>query len=376
MSESKVIERWQARIREAAADGGKLRPRGGGSKDFYGGPLVGEVLDTREWSGIVAYEPTELVITARAGTPLAEIEAALAARGQMLAFEPPRFLAAREGRAAPATSAAAGGVSCNSTLGGVVAAGLAGPRRQQAGSVRDYVLGVRLIDGRGELLHFGGEVMKNVAGYDVSRLMAGSLGTLGVLVEVSLKVLPRPVAETTLVFELPEAVAIERLNAWSGQPLPLSASCWIDGVLSLRLSGAAAAVGAAASKLGGERHNDAADFWTSLRDQTHAFFAAHQAPLWRLAPPSASAPLGLPGAPLIEWGGGQRWLVSDAPAPVIQAAAAAAGGHATLFAGASDAQRAAVFTPLAPPLLAIHRRLKTAFDPAGVFSPGRLYPEF
>jgi glycolate oxidase FAD binding subunit len=426
MSEPRVIERWQARIREAAANGAKLRPRGGGSKDFYGGPLVGEVLDTREWSGLVAYEPTELVITARAGTPLAEIEAALAARGQMLAFEPPRFLAAGDGRAAPATSAAAGGVSCNSTLGGVVAAGLAGPRRQQAGSVRDYVLGVRLIDGRGELLHFGGEVMKNVAGYDVSRLMAGlagprrqqagsvrdyvlgvrlidgrgellhfggevmknvagydvsrlmagSLGTLGVLVEVSLKVLPRPVAETTLVFELPEAVAIERLNAWSGQPLPLSASCWIDGVLSLRLSGAAAAVGAAASKLGGERHNDAADFWTSLRDQTHAFFAAHQAPLWRLALPSASAPLGLPGAPLIEWGGGQRWLVSDAPAPVIQAAAAAAGGHATLFAGASDAQRAAVFTPLAPPLLAIHRRLKTAFDPAGVFSPGRLYPEF
>lgn len=374
---SETIGRWQKRIREAAANGAKLRPRGGGSKDFYGGPLHGEVLDTRALAGIVAYEPTELVITARAGTPLAEIEAALAARGQMLAFEPPRFAVARDGMAAPASSATVGGVSCNSTLGGVIAAGLAGPRRQQAGSVRDFVLGVRLIDGRGELLHFGGEVMKNVAGYDVARLIAGSLGTLGVLVEVSLKVLPQPVAEATLIFELPVAAAIERLNASSGQPLPLSASCWIDGVLSVRLSGAAAAVDAAATRLGGERHDDAAGFWTSLRDQTHPFFTPRQAPLWRLALPSTCAPLGLPGAQLIEWGGGQRWLASDAPASDIRAAAAAAGGHATLFAGADAEQRAAgVFTPLAPPLLAIHRRLKAAFDPAGVFSPGRLYPEF
>jgi glycolate oxidase FAD binding subunit len=354
-----VIERWQERIRDAAANGGKLRPKGGGSKDFYGGRLDGEVLDTREWRGVVAYEPTELVITARSGTSLSEVEATLAEHGQMLAFEPPRF----------------GGNANAATLGGVVAAGLAGPRRQLAGSVRDFVLGVRLLDGHGDLLHFGGEVMKNVAGYDVARLMAGSLGTLGVLVEVSLKVLPRPRAETTLVFSASAAQAVDWLNAWSGQPLPLSGSCWVDDVLSVRLSGAPAAVEAAVTKLGGEGRDEAAAFWLSLRDQTHAFFA-DRTPLWRLALPSACPPLRLPGAQAIEWGGSQRWLKSAAPASDIRGIVAAAGGHATLFAGADDATRAhGVFTPLAPPLLAIHRRLKTAFDPAGVFSPGRLYPE-
>ena len=223
---SEQVQAWSERIREASAQGRALRIRGGGTKDFYGRPVAGEVLDTTAHAGVVSYEPSELVVTVRAGTRLADVEALLAGSGQMLAFEPPHF--------------GAGG-----TVGGCVAAGLAGPRRATAGGVRDFVLGAKLIDGRGDVLKFGGEVMKNVAGYDVSRFLAGSLGTLGLIVELSLKVLPRPVAEATLRFALDEATALHRLNQWAGQPLPLSASAWQDGVLHLRLSGAGAAVDAA-----------------------------------------------------------------------------------------------------------------------------------
>ena len=339
---------------KAAHDGRcPLRLRGGGSKDFYGGLLAGEVLDVADHRGILEYEPTELFIKARAGTPLAEIEAALAERGQMLPCEPPRF-----GRA---------------TLGGCVAAGLSGPRRQQVGAVRDFVLGVTLVDGTGQTLVFGGQVMKNVAGYDVSRLMAGSLGTLGVLTEVTLKVLPRPVAERTLVFELDEATAIARLNAWGGQPLPVSASFWHQGRLWLRLSGAVAAVAAASARLGGTEVADAAPFWDSVREQTHPAFAGEL--LWRLALPTRTPPLGLGGLRAIEWGGGLRWYADEAADP--RGAAASAGGHAVLY-RAPESRRLleGAFAPLPTPLLALHRRLKEVFDPRRILNPGRLYAEF
>jgi glycolate oxidase FAD binding subunit len=340
-------------IRAAAAGGRSLRLRGGGTKDFYGQSLAGEVLDLRAHAGIVAYDPTELVITARGGTPLAEIEAALTAERQMLAFEPPRF-------------------GDGATLGGVVAAGLSGPRRAAAGPLRDFVLGVRIMDGRGDELEFGGRVMKNVAGYDVSRLMAGALGTLGVLLEVSLKVLPLPVEEATLRLELPEGRAIETLNAWAAQPLPISATGWTDGDLGVRLSGAAAAVRAARAKLGGElvAPGEAARFWADIREQTDPFFQ-DDGPLWRLAVPSATPPLGLPGRQLVEWGGGLRWLKTGADARTVRERAARAGGHATLFRGGDKA--VGVFQPLAPAVATIHRRLKAEFDPHGVFNRGRMY---
>lgn len=348
-----LIHVWRERIRAAAAEGRSLHIRGGGSKDFYGRQAVGELLDTRMCSGIVNYEPSELVVTVRAGTLLAELEATLAARGQMLAFEPPHF-------------------ATGSTIGGCVAAGLAGPRRAAAGGVRDFVLGARIIDGRGELLRFGGEVMKNVAGYDVSRALAGSLGTLGLIVDVSLKVLPRPVAEATLRFSMAEAAALHQLNVCAGQPLPVSASAWCDGVLTLRLSGAKAAVDAATVRLGGERlSSDVADaFWRGLRDHTDAFFQA-DAPLWRLSVPTDALSASLPGEQLVEWGGAQRWLRSVAPAKEIRACAELLGGHATLFRhGERDS---AVFHPLPAALMALQRNLKNAFDPAGVLNPGRLY---
>jgi glycolate oxidase FAD binding subunit len=341
-------------IRAAAAGGRRLRLRGGGTKDFYGQSVAGEVLDLRAHTGIVAYDPTELVITARCGTPLAEVEAALAAERQMLPFEPPHFGAA-------------------ATIGGVVAAGLSGPRRAAAGAVRDFVLGVRMMDGRGAELEFGGRVMKNVAGYDVSRLMAGSLGTLGVILEVSLKVLPAPVAEATLKLELPEARAIEMLNAWAGRPLPISATALADGELAVRLSGAAAAVRAAREKLGGELVDAerAAGYWAGIREQADPFFAGDE-PLWRLAVPSTAPPVVLGGRQLVEWSGGLRWLKSGADARTIRDRVSRAGGHATLFRGGDKS--VGVFQPLAPAVATIHRRLKAEFDPHGVLNPGRMYP--
>jgi glycolate oxidase FAD binding subunit len=345
------IEQFQQRVRAAAADKQSLRIRGGGSKDWYGQRLEGEILDTRGYSGIVDYEPTELVITARCGTPLAEIEAVLAERNQMLAFEPPHF---GEG----------------ATLGGAIAAGLAGPRRATSGGVRDFMLGAKLLDGKGDVLTFGGQVMKNVAGYDVSRMLAGSLGTLGLLLEVSVKVLPKPFAETTLCLELPEGEAIRKLNAWGGQPLPLSASCWHNGSLWLRLSGAQAAVDAAVRLIGGETMPNPACFWEELREQRLPFFGGEEA-LWRLSLPSTTDTLKLGGVQLIEWGGAQRWLRSDRDAETIRAAVSAVGGHATLFRGGDKS--VVVFQPLQPAVARIHERLKNSFDPAHIFNPGRLY---
>ena len=350
------IARYAEQIRAAAADRRPLRLRGGGTKDFYGQSLTGEVLDTRAYTGIVAYEPTELVITARCGTPLAELEAVLRAEGQQLAFEPPHF-------------------GSGATVGGMIAAGLSGPRRQAAGAVRDFVLGVRMLDGRGDDLSFGGRVMKNVAGYDISRPMAGSLGTLGLILEVSLKVPPLPFSEATFKLELPQDKALAMLNYWGGKPLPISACAWTGGELSLRLSGAPSAIGAARAAIGGElvAADQAQSYWRGIREHSDPFFQTDK-PLWRLSLPSVAPPLALPGEQLIEWGGSLRWLAGNADARIVREAAAQAGGHATLFRAADKS--AGVFTPLQPALVKIHRNLKQAFDPAGIFNLGRMYPDF
>lgn len=356
-------------IRGAAAGARALRIRAGGTKDFYGESLGGEILDLRGLRGIVSYEPSELVVTVRAGTPLAELEALLSGQGQYLAFEPPHF-------------------GAGATVGGMVAAGLSGPARAAVGGVRDYVLGVQMLNGQAQLLSFGGQVMKNVAGYDVSRLMAGSLGTLGVITEVSLKVLPLPVAQATLQFEYDQAAALRQLNRWAGQPLPVNASCWgreqgQPGVLKVRLRGAQAAVQAACRDMGGERLDDerAEAGWRALREQTLAFFACDAAQgLWRLAVPDTTAPMQTgPGETLLEWGGAVRWVKAPAArAAELRAGAGAAGGSATLFrrALAPDATAAPVFHPLSAPLLRIQRELKQQFDPAGIFNRARMFPDF
>ncbi len=353
-----VLARWRERILAAGTARAPLRLRGGGTKDFYGHTPRGEVFDTREYAGIVAFDPTELVITARCGTPLGEIQSEVARAGQMLAFEPPAF-----GETA--------------TIGGVVAAGLSGPRRAAAGSVRDFVLGACLLDAKGQWMRFGGQVMKNVAGYDVSRLLCGSLGFLGVITEVSLKVLPRPALEATVRLAADQRQALVWFNEWAGRPLPVSATAWHDGVVTVRLSGAAAAVTAAldgfASRYGARRLDDdeAHAFWADVREHRHAAFAGPVQ--WRLSVPSVAPVLDLPGSPLVEWGGALRWYASDLPAERVRAAAAAVGGQACRFRG--GARDTAVFHPLAPAVARVHARLKQEFDPQRLFNPGRLIPE-
>jgi glycolate oxidase FAD binding subunit len=336
--------------------------RGGGTKHFYGGAFAGEPLPVTGLAGISSYEPTELVVTVRAGTPLAELEAALDERGQCLPFEPPRF--------------APGG-----TVGGMVAAGLSGPARATVGAVRDHVLGLTLLNGRGEVLTFGGQVAKNVAGYDVSRLIVGSLGILGIICEVSLKVLPINRATATLCFDWEESRALEQLRRWASQPLPVNASAWHDDRLYLRLAGAAAAVSAACGELGGDvvAPEAALTWWRSVRDQAQDFFTLTESQLaageclWRLSLPATAAPVKLPGRQFIEWHGAQRWWRTGAEAREVREAAAQAGGHATRFRGAGKSE--AVFSPVSEALMRIHRELKRAFDPAGIFNPGRLYAE-
>ncbi len=403
--DSDSSETLRERVRAAISDSRPLAIVGGGTKYFLGRAPLGETLEVGAHRGIVSYEPTELVITARGGTPLAEVRNALAERDQMLAFEPPAF-------------------GADATLGGTVAAGLSGPARPYTGAARDFVLGTKVMNGRGEILRFGGEVMKNVAGYDVSRLMTGALGTLGILLEISLKVLPRPKAVRTLVFEMRATKAIERCNAWAAKPFPISAACHVEGCLRLRLSGSENGVKAAARHLGGDGRSESddpegsaidlergsvsepvsesvsdlasdpvsdlasdlegEDFWAALREQKLPFFASAGGPLWRVSLPPGTMHFDPFDADrrqrecLIDWGGGLRWLegeAADGHDPQRQRAlrleAERCKGHATLFRGGD--REGEIFHPLTPSLYRLHRRIKTAFDPGALFNRGRMY---
>jgi len=339
-----------------------IRIVGGNSKHFYGHPVSAETLDVLGHRGVLSYEPTELVITSRAGTPLAEIEKLLDEHGQILPFEPPSF-------------------GENATIGGTIACNFSGPRRAYAGAARDFLLGCKIINGKGDILTFGGEVMKNVAGYDVSRLMAGAMGTLGVLLEVSLKVLPKAELESTQMFHCSSAEALDRMHAWSQTPLPISASSFHDSVLRVRLSGATKAVKAAVQTVGGDSVEDANNYWQQLKEQQLDFFTTDK-PLWRISLASDSDSFASDSGHdendfLFEWGGALRWLKSDAPAGVIQKAAADAEGHAVLFRNGTQQNtiQPCLFQPLPPGLLRIHKNLKQAFDPANILNPGKLYPE-
>jgi glycolate oxidase FAD binding subunit len=355
---SEVLASWQDRIRRAAAAKTPLRIVGGGSKDFYGQELVGEPFETLGYAGVVDYDPTELVITARCGTLLAHIEQTLRGGGQMLGFEPPQFRGA-------------------ATLGGCIAAGLSGPRRPYAGAARDLVLGVRMLDGRGEDLSFGGRVMKNVAGFDVSRVIAGSLGTLGVVLEVSLKCQPLPKVEASRFLELTADQAIHRMNEWGGKPLPITATCFYDGRLHVRFAGAESAVAAAVAEVGGTPLADAEPFWSSLCEQEHPFFGGDpKAPLWRLSVRTTAPFTDLGGVQLVEWGGGLRWLKPKAQTDPLRLRAWARehGGHATLFRAVDKS--AGAFQRPDEPLMRIQRELKAAFDPEGIFNRRRMYPDY
>lgn len=358
------LARLCEQVKSAGKSGIPLSIRGGNTRRFYGEPQgldTRHTLDMRPYKGILNYQPTELVITARAGTPLSEIEDTVAQQGQMLAFEPPRF-------------------GPESTLGGCVASGLAGPRRVAAGGLSDFVLGARLLDSRGNLLSFGGEVMKNVAGYDVSRLLAGSLGSLGPIVEISIKVVPRPALEQTQCLSLDQAEALASLDLWRSLPLPISASSWVppseiesEAKLYIRLSGTEPAVMAGASKIGGQTLSPsiAAAFWNSLRDQTHPFF--QQRPLWRLAVPPPTGILDYANT-LIEWNGGLRWVAGESDAAHLRRMAAKHGGHATLYRFDHKDPDVPVFHPMPGPVERINRRMMEQLDPVGIFRPGRLLP--
>jgi len=340
-------------VEAAAAAGTALSIQGSNSKSFYGRMTRGEVLSVNQHKGIIDYTPSELVISARAGTTLTELESVLEQQGQMLAFEPAHF-------------------GDNATLGGTIACAFSGPRRPYAGAARDFVLGVNCINGKGEWLRLGGQVMKNVAGYDVSRTLTGSLGTLAIMLDIHVRVLPRPETEITLQQACDVETAIQRCSALAAQPLPVSAACYLDGLLTLRLSGMEQGVQSAAASVGGDTLADAARFWQQLREHQLEFFSGEQ-PLWRLSVPPATAPLPIEGDTLLDWGGAQRWLRSEQSADTIRSITEAAGGHATLFRGGDPDGE--IFHPLQPQLLSLHQRLKQTFDPAGILNPGRMYRE-
>lgn len=342
--QARVVDAIERRVPQAII--------GGGTKQFLGREVQGEPLALEEHRGVIDYHPEELVLTARAGTPLSELETLLAEHDQMFAFEPPHFGAA-------------------ATLGGTIAANLSGPRRAWAGAARDFVLGTRIINGRGEILRFGGEVMKNVAGYDLSRLMTGAMGTLGVILDVSLKVLPRPPETMTLMQSVAPRAAVEKLCRWAAAPLPISATFIEGDHLYVRLSGTPSALAEARVTIGGEVLEDADTFWLEVREQRRPFFAG-ETPLWRVSLPPA-VPLDLPGEEVIEWGGALHWLRSDAPAAALRAAAAQHGGHAMLF--RSSVRSFEPYHPLPEPLMQLHKRIKAAMDPQGIFNRGRMYAE-
>ncbi|MGR8981559.1 MAG: glycolate oxidase subunit GlcE [Gammaproteobacteria bacterium] len=344
----------QQAVRQAVETKEPIKIIGGDSKAFYGRETAGLPLAVNEHCGIINYHPSELVVTARAGTLLSDLQQTLAEQGQMLAFEPPLFAE-------------------TATLGGAMACGFSGPRRPFAGSARDFVLGCKIINGKGEVLSFGGEVIKNVAGYDVSRLMVGAMGTLGVLLEVSVKVLPLPAAEMTCCFELPLLAAIDKMTALAGRCLPVSGLSYDGSRLYVRLSGAEKAVKAALGRVGGDAVKAGDSYWRFLNEHRHKFFRTDRN-LWRLCLPPAAGPLDLDCEWYIDWGGGLRWLTSEEPAGRVFSAAEQAGGHAALFKGKD--RSGDIFQPLTGKLKQLNQNIKRAFDPHGLFNPNRMYRDW
>lgn len=340
------------RVRAAFESKSPLKLAGGGTKAFLGEQVEGDTLDVTGHTGVVNYEPGELVMTARAGTPLSELEAVLEAEGQMLAFEPPHY-------------------GDNATLGGTIASGVSGPARPFTGAARDFVLGTRIVNGQGQALRFGGEVMKNVAGYDLSRLMAGAYGTLGVLLDISLKVLPLPRTQITRVFEHSPSEALTQISDWQLKPWPITGAYWEDGKTYLRLAGATSSVESACEKLGGETLDDDKPFWRDVREQQRPFFSNADKPLWRLSLPPAAPMLDIDGDCVIDWGGAQRWLASDIDAVALRRIVKDEGGHASVYRGDASPR----FHPIGESMLALQQRLKRSMDPAGILNPGRIYPE-
>ncbi len=348
-----ISQTLQAEVKEAYKTKTPLKILAGNSKAFYGNPIEARSLNVSEHQGVISYEPTELVITARAGTRLSDIEQTLEQSNQMLAFEPPAF-------------------SDSTTLGGTVACNLSGPRRAYGGAARDFVLGCSILNGKAEALSFGGQVMKNVAGYDASRLMCGAMGGLGIILDVSLKVLPKPETEITLSHTLDINQATKNIHQWLKQSFPISGSCYINGQLYIRLSGNNSSVNAAKKVIGGECINNSADFWKSIKNQQHEFFNFDK-PLWRLSLASNSAPLNLNGDTLIEWSGALRWLSTDEPADKIRKKLDTLNGHATLY--KNNLENTNAFHPLTSGMLKIHKKLKHAFDPENILNPGLMYKE-
>lgn len=350
MTTQDLSQELQQRVLDAYTNQSPLNIIGGNSKAFYGREAVGDALQVAGHSGVLNYEPTELVATVRAGTSLAELESLLADNKQMLPFEPPHL-------------------GSSATVGGTVACNLSGPRRPYAGAARDHVLGVKVINGKGEILHFGGEVMKNVAGYDLSRLMAGAMGTLGVILEVSFKVLPVAERELTLYRGCSIETAINTMNQWAGRAYPISAAVFDGENLYIRFSGSDSAVAAAQKKFGGDVLTEAEPFWSRIRELQHGFFKGNEN-LWRLSLPPAASHLQLSGKQLIDWGGAQRWYKGPADMNTLRQAAQQAGGHAVLFRGGDRSQP---FQSLNPVMLRLHQNLKQAMDPQGILNPGRMY---
>jgi len=349
-------------VNRAYGNGTLLNIWGGATKSFLANSdrdqNTAESIMTRDHQGIINYEPRELVLTARSGTLLKVVQKILASNNQMLAFEPPAF-------------------GAQATLGGTIACALSGPRRPYTGAVRDYVLGVRLVNGRGEVMHFGGEVMKNVAGYDVSRLMTGAMGTLGLLLDVSLKVLPAPEVEMTLVQDLTPIAARKRMIELARLYLPVSAMSYVGRFLNIRLSGTQSTIAATVDKIGGETIHEHETLWRDVQEQLHPFFKSGK-PLWRLSLPADNDWVDienyLDGDCLIDWGGALVWLISDEKPEKIFSHAETLGGHARLFRD-NNGGVGSRLQPLSPGLLNWHKKIKHAFDPKGILNPGLMYKD-
>lgn len=344
----------QEKVIKAIEQQSPLFIHGGKSKLFYGNPVVAaQSLDVSPHSGVIDYEPSELCITVRAGTPLSTIENLLTENQQILPFEPPHYLE-------------------TATIGGAIAAGISGPRRAYTGSVRDAILGVQLINGEGEIVNFGGQVMKNVAGYDLSRLMVRSHGTLGVILNVSLRLLPKPESNMTLTFDANQSDALNYFKAIRVQLFPITATAWHNNQVFIRLSGSEALLKNYKKDIKGEELPNADEFWQNIRDHHDRFFQENNKPLWRFSlPPSSEKFARIDSEPLIEWGGAQRWVQTNTPANIIQSIACSRKGYVTLFKG--DLPGFPRFPILEENLLKLHKSLKHKMDPHGIFNPNRIY---